>query len=73
MQIEVSDLRFYIFFVDKSMLSLRICNYSMDKLIIEVLNTLQNVKFTEIKGPGVSGPLGFETKHLPWGPGFDDF
>ena len=44
MQIKVSGSQFYIFFIDKSMFSLRICRYAMGKLMIEVLNT---VKFNQ--------------------------
>ena len=41
MQIKVSDLRFYVCFIDKSMLSLKACRYSMDKLMIKVFNMVK--------------------------------
>ena len=44
MQIKVSDLQFYICLIDKSMFSLRICRYSVGKLMIEVLNTVKKCK-----------------------------
>ena len=59
MQIKVSDLRFYIFFIDRSMFSLRICRYSMGKLMIEVLNTFESVKFIKIKEVSRKPPLRF--------------
>ena len=59
--------RFYIFFIDKSMFSPRICRYSMGKLMVEVLNTMKSVKFIKIKGPREAWPLGVETKTFPRG------
>ena len=35
---------FYKFFIDKSGFSLRICKYSMGKLMIEVLNMVKKCK-----------------------------
>ena len=37
----IAMTQFYIFFIDKSMFSLRICGYSMGKLMVEVLNTVK--------------------------------
>ena len=42
---------FYIFVIDKSMFSLRICRYLMGKLMTEVLETVESVRF--IPGPGI--------------------
>ena len=44
MKTEVSDLQFYILFIDKSIFSLRFCGYPMGKLMIEVLNTVKKCK-----------------------------
>ena len=41
MQIKFSDLRFYIFFFDKSMFSLWIYRYSKGKFLIEVLKIVK--------------------------------
>ena len=73
MKIKVSDLRFYIFYIDKSMFSLQIYRYSMGKLMIEVLNTMKSVKTIKIKGPREAGPLGIKTQKIARGAGFDDF
>ena len=49
------------------MFSLRICRYSMGKLMIEVLKMVKNVKFIKIKGPKEARLLGFDQKICPGG------
>ena len=44
------------------MLSLRICRYSMDKLIIVVFKMVKSVKFIRIKGPREARPPGNKPK-----------
>ena len=52
---------FYIFFVD--MFSLRICRYSIGKLMIEVLNMVGKCEIFKIEGPREARPpLEFDQK-----------
>ena len=42
---------FNIFLIDKSMFSLRVCRYTMRKLMIEALKMVKKCKIYQHKGP----------------------
>ena len=67
---KLSAYDFYIFSIDKSILSLPICGYSIGKLMTEVLKMVKSVKFVGIKGPREARTL---RKNLPMAAGFDSF
>ena len=70
---KLSACDFYIFSIDKSILSLPICEYSIGKLMTEVLKMVKRVKFIRIKGPREARTLRIRRKNLPMAAGFDSF
>ena len=64
---------YYIFSIDKSILSLPTYWYSVGTLMIEVFKMVKSVKFIRNNGPREVRPLRIRWKNLSMGAGFHSF